>query len=182
MRVIEPLDKFAGRVIKNGGVAARLDLPQHLHDDGGFAAASVADDLEVLVLGAQRDTQHLAAMVHFEADTLALNGLVKLLWSHEHRPLQAPPVLHFLATANVLANGERKLRQQRDHSEDEWPLKQTNTRCSVVDLLLEVAYKRAVLIDRRCAAVEISHAALARAIRQNQPDAPVIPLPRPSPP
>jgi hypothetical protein len=53
MRVIEALDKFAGRVIKNGGVTTRLDLAQHLHDDGGFAAANVADDLEMLVLGAE---------------------------------------------------------------------------------------------------------------------------------
>src|ERR1017187_5112914 len=77
MRVIEPFDKFAGRVIKNGGVAARLDLTQHLHDNGGFAAASVADDLEMLVLGAQWNTQHFSAVVHVEADASALNGLVK---------------------------------------------------------------------------------------------------------
>jgi hypothetical protein len=59
--VIKTLDEFAGRVIKNGGVATRLNLAQHLHDDGRFAAAGVADDLEVLILGAQRNAQHLAA-------------------------------------------------------------------------------------------------------------------------
>src|SRR5664279_1839736 len=112
MRVIEPLDKFTGRVIKNGGVAARLNLAQHLHDDGGFAAASVADDLEMLVLGAQWNTQDFSAMVHFEADARALNDLVKLPRSHEDRPLQSSSILHFLAAENVLANGERKLRQQ----------------------------------------------------------------------
>ncbi len=92
-------------------MAARLDLPQHLHNDGGFAAASVADDLEMLVLGAQWNTQHLSAVVHLEADASALNGVVKLLRRHENRPLQSSSVLHFLATENVFANGERASRR-----------------------------------------------------------------------
>jgi len=124
----------------------------------------------VLILGAQRDPQHLAAMVHFEADASALNGLVKLLRSHENRPLQAPPVLHFLATANVLTNGDRELCYQCDHPENEWPLKQTNNRCSVVDLLPEIAHKGAVLVDGRHAAVEMNYAALAGGIGQYQRD------------
>ena len=54
--VIEALDEFAGRVMDNSGVSTRLNLAQHLPDDGRFAATRIADDLEMLILGALRDT------------------------------------------------------------------------------------------------------------------------------
>jgi len=40
----------------NSGVSTRLNLAQHLPDDGRFAATRIADDLEMLILGALRDT------------------------------------------------------------------------------------------------------------------------------
>ena len=49
----------------NSGVSTRLNLAQHLQDDGGLAAAGIADDLEMLILGALWNTQHLAASIHF---------------------------------------------------------------------------------------------------------------------
>src|ERR1700730_11570396 len=162
--VIKTLDEFAGRVVDNGRVATRLNLTQNLHDDGCFAAAGIADDLEMLILGALRNTQHLAASIHFEADARPFEGLVELLRRQENRPLQAPPVLHLLATANVFWNGQRKLRQEHERSEDERPMEQINDACPAVDLLLEVASKSAVLIDVRSAAIEIGHAVLASGV------------------
>src|SRR2546427_11167772 len=162
--VIKTLDEFAGRVVDNGRVATRLNLAQHLHDDGRFAATGIAYDIEMLSLGTLGNTQHLAASIHFEADARPFEGFVKLLRRHENRPLQAPPVLHLLATTNVLWNGQRKLRQERECSEDERPLEQINDACSAVDLLLEVACKSAVLVDVRSAAIEIHHAVLASGV------------------
>src|ERR1700730_7886259 len=158
--VIKTLDELAGRVIDNGGVCTCLNLEQHLQDDVRFAAAGIADDLEMLILGPLRDTQHLAASIHFEADARPFEGFVKLPRRHQNRPLQAPPVLHLLATANVLWDGQRKLPEQRDCSEDKRPLEQINDACSAVDLLLEVASKSAVLVGVRSAAIKIDHALL----------------------
>src|SRR5713226_4789242 len=117
--VIKTLDEFAGWVMDNSGVSSCLNLAQHLQDDGRFAAAGIADDLEMLILGTLRYTQHLAASIHFEADARPCEGSVKLPRRHENRPLQAPSVLHLLATANVLWNGQRKLSDQCECSEDE---------------------------------------------------------------
>ena len=162
--VVKTLDEFAGWVMDNGGVSTRLNLTQHLQDDGRFAAAGIADDLEMLILGALRNTQHLAASIHFEADARPFEGFVKLPRRHENRPLEASPVLHLLATANVLWDGQRKLPEQRECSEDKRPLEQINDACSAVDLLLEVASKSAVLVDVRSAAIEIDHAVLASGV------------------
>src|ERR1700683_3366097 len=107
--VIKTLDEFAGRVVDDGGVSTCLNLAQHLQDDGRFAAAGIADDLEMLILGAVRDTQHLSASIHFEADARPREGFVKLPGRHENRPLQASSVFHLLAAANVLWDGQRKL-------------------------------------------------------------------------
>src|SRR5260370_28092752 len=162
--VIKTLDEFAGWVVDNGGVSTRLNLAQHLQDDGRFAAAGIADDLEMLILGALRDTQHLAASIHFEADARPFEGFVKLPRRHQNRPLQAPPVLHLLATANVLWDRQRKLPEQRDCSEDKRPLEQINDACSAVDLLLEVSSKSGVLVGVRSAAIKIDHAVLASGV------------------
>ena len=148
----------------NGGVSACLNLAQHLQDDGCFAAAGIADDLEVLILGALRNAQHLAASIHFQADARPLEGFVELPGRHENRPLQSPPVLHLLATANVFWNGQRKLPDQRECSENERPPEQINDACSAIDLLFEVASKNAVLVDVRGAAIEIDHAVLASGV------------------
>src|ERR1035437_7816527 len=75
--VIKTLDEFTGGIVDNGGVSTRLNLAQHLQDDGRFAAAGIANDLEVLILGALRDTQHLAASIHFEADAGTFECFVK---------------------------------------------------------------------------------------------------------
>src|ERR1039458_1979671 len=158
--VIETLDEFAGGVMDDSGVSTRLNLTQHLQDDGRFAAAGIADDLEMLILGALRNTQHLAASIYFEADARPFEGFVKLPGRHENRPLQASPVFHLLATPDVLWDGERKLSDQRECSEDEWPPEQISDACSTIDLLLEVASKSAVLIDIWSAVIEIDHAVL----------------------
>src|SRR6266567_3475131 len=162
--VIKTLDEFAGWVMDNSGVSARLNLAQHLQNDGRFAAAGIADDLEMLILGALRDTQHLAASIRFEADARPFEGFVKLPRRNQNRPLQAPPVLHLLATANVLWDGQRKLPEQRDCSEDKRPLEQINDACSAVDLLLEVDSKSAVLVGVWSAAIKIDHAVLASGV------------------
>src|ERR1700728_3855897 len=162
--VIKTLDEFTGGVVDDSGVSTRLNLAQHLQDDGGFAAAGIADDLEMLILGALRDTQHLAASIHFEADAGTFESLVKLPGRHENRPLQAPPVLHLLATANVVWDGQRKLPEQRDCSEDKRPPEQINDARTAVDLLLEVASKSAVLVNVRSAAIEMDHAVLTSGI------------------
>ena len=112
--VIKPFHKLAGRVIENGRVPTGLNLPEHLHDDGRLATSGVADDLEMLVLGAQRNSQHLLALVHSDADSSALDGLVELLGRDQNRPLQPPSILHFLASANVLGDGESDQDYDRD--------------------------------------------------------------------
>jgi hypothetical protein len=62
--------------MNNSGVSTRLNLAQDLQDDGRFATAGIADDLEMLVLGALRDTQHLAASIHFQPDARPFEGFV----------------------------------------------------------------------------------------------------------
>src|ERR1700678_724661 len=54
MRIVELLHEFASRVINNGAVAACFDLVEHLANDARLAAAGVADDQEMLVLGVPR--------------------------------------------------------------------------------------------------------------------------------
>src|SRR5487761_1444508 len=66
--IVEALDELAGRVIEDGGVTARLDLPQHLHDDRGLPAARVPDDLEVLIFSPDRNAEHLPAAIRLDAD------------------------------------------------------------------------------------------------------------------
>ena len=57
MRVVELLHKLAGRVIDDGAVTSRIDLVEHLANDARLAAAGVADDQEMLVLGIPRNPQ-----------------------------------------------------------------------------------------------------------------------------
>src|ERR1035437_4180540 len=115
--VIKTFDEFAGRIVDNGGVSTRLNLAQHLQDDGRFAAAGIPDDLEMLSLGAVWNTQHLAASIHFQADAGAFEGLVKLPRRYENRPFETSAVLHLLAAANVFSNGQWKLPDQRRSEE-----------------------------------------------------------------
>ena len=70
--VVKSLDELAGGVVKDGRMPARLNLPQHLHDDGCLAASGVADDLEMLVLSPQRNAEHLPALIHLDADSSTL--------------------------------------------------------------------------------------------------------------
>src|ERR1700722_7565689 len=57
MRVVELLHELAGRVVNNGAVTSRLDLVKHLANDTGLAAAGIADDQKMLVLGIPRNPQ-----------------------------------------------------------------------------------------------------------------------------
>src|SRR5260370_25306376 len=82
--VIKTFDEFAGWVMDNGGVSACLNLAQHLQDDGRFAAAVIADDLEMLILGTLRYTQHLTASTHFEPDPLPSEASVTLPRLHDN--------------------------------------------------------------------------------------------------
>src|ERR1035437_9808231 len=94
--VVKPFNELAGRVIDNGRVTARLNLAQHLHDDGCLATSGVADNLEMLVLSPQRNAEHLPALIDLDADSRPSNGLVELLWRYENWPLETAAVFHFL--------------------------------------------------------------------------------------
>src|SRR5260370_18617790 len=61
--VIKTLDEFAGRVMDNSGVSKRLNLAQHLQDDGRFAAAGVAHDLARLIFRALPNAHQLHASI-----------------------------------------------------------------------------------------------------------------------
>src|SRR5260370_42642113 len=57
MRIVELLHEFASRVVNNGAVTSCFDLVEHLANDTRLAAAGVADDQEMFVLGIPRNPQ-----------------------------------------------------------------------------------------------------------------------------
>src|SRR6266568_2929755 len=93
--VEEAFDELAGGIVKDGRMPARLNLPQHLHDDGCLATSGVAYDLEMLVFSPQRNAEHLPALIDLDADSRPSNGLVELLRRYENRPLESPAIFHF---------------------------------------------------------------------------------------
>jgi hypothetical protein len=97
---------------------ARLNLSQHLHDDGCLATSGVADNLEMLILSPQWNAEHLLALIDLDADSRPCNGLVELLRLHENRPLETPPVFHFLSAADVLRDRPRNHQNEPEAAKD----------------------------------------------------------------
>ena len=63
--VVEPLHELAGRVVDDGRMAAALNLPEHLHDEGRLASPGVAHELDVLAFGPLRNPHHLLGLDRF---------------------------------------------------------------------------------------------------------------------
>src|SRR5258708_4952960 len=57
MRIVELFHEFASRVVDNRAVTSCFDLVEHLTNDARLAAAGVADDQEMFVLGIPRNPQ-----------------------------------------------------------------------------------------------------------------------------
>ena len=72
---------------------------------------------------------HLFGFGRFEADTVALDGLIELLGREHHRPFEQPSVLHLLAALDVFPNGKRELRQQRKEAKQERKFVDVPERC-----------------------------------------------------
>src|ERR1019366_2549929 len=88
--VVKPFDEFTGGIVKDGRVTARLNLPEHLHNDRCLATSSVADNLEMLVLSPERDPEHFPALIDLDANSRPCNVLVELFRRYENRPLETP--------------------------------------------------------------------------------------------
>ena len=117
--VVEPLNELASRVVDDGRMTPTLYLPEHLHNQSRFAGPCVAHEFDMLRLGLQRDTHHVFGFGRDEADAIAIHGLVELFRCKQDWAFEPPSILQFLASADVFANGERELREQRKEAEEE---------------------------------------------------------------
>ena len=114
--VVEPLDELAGRVVDDGRMIPALNLTEDLHDECRLAGPGVAHEFDVLRFGLQRYPHHLFGLGSDEANAVAAHRLVELPRGEQDRAFEPTPVLQFLAAANVFADGERELREQRQEA------------------------------------------------------------------
>ena len=121
-------------------MAPALNLTEDLHDECRLAGPGVAHEFDVLRFGLQRYPHHLFGLGGDEADAVSAHRLVELLGGEQDGAFEPTPVLQFLAAADVFADGEWELREQREEAEQERKL---------VDVAEPVASDKQHLADRR---------------------------------
>src|SRR6266567_1058990 len=147
---------------------ARLDLAKHLYDDCCLAAASISDDLEMLVLGTFGYAQKIPALVHLDSDSGSSNGFVELLWRYENWTLQPPPILHFLPPADVLGNRPGQLHEEEDSSQKNLESEHLREGLARVDFLPQIALNACARESQRPTAKEESDPSLPGGIGECQ--------------
>lgn len=122
------------RAFAQGAPDTALRLPVTI---GGYPAPEDEAPAHRLP-GDQCGSLQVRALIHFEPDASSSDGLVELLRRNENRCFEVTLILHLFPAADVFLDGKRKVRQQREHVENQRQLEDVCTALAVIDLLLEV--------------------------------------------
>ena len=122
----------------------------------------------MLVFGRARNAQWVLAIVGFDADAVALHGLIELLRCDHNGALQATPVFHFLVPADVPRNRKRELDKKRHDSKAERQCKPRDQAIVSINRLPQIAVKNSVLIDEDWSTIKIKPSSFHGVGRQLQ--------------
>ena len=141
---------FERRIVDDRGVAAGLDLRQHLPDQRGLPGAGVAHDEDMTRLDRTRDAHGAGgpkrAAPLDEADAVRPQPTVEPARRDEFRPLQPSPVAAFTRPREVHRHRDRQPQEaDDDHAPSRGP-QQRRERLIAIDPVTEKEVQLAVRI------------------------------------